>query len=99
MQNIEDNTRELCRACKVGNVEVVEEILSNKEVNINGRDYRGDTPLTSAVRCRHLHIVRRILQHSEVQVNASDDAGYTPLMDAVSYGYLDIVRTQEQIYC
>ena len=95
MKNTRDNTEELCGACRNGNIEVVEEILSNKEVNINGRDCVcvGDTPLICPVRSGHLHIVRRILQHSEVEVNASDYAGYTPLMDAVNYGYLDIVRT------
>jgi len=90
---IQDNTKELCEACRDGNIKVVEEILSNKEVDINGRYYYGGTPLTCAVRCGHLNIVSRLLQHPGVDVNAPDYAGDTPLMCAVTWGYLDIVRT------
>ena len=43
---IQDNTEELCVACIAGNIKVVEEILSNKEVNINAPGSEGDTPLT-----------------------------------------------------
>ena len=75
MENTRENTKKLCVACRHGNIEVVEEILSNKEVNINGRGSFGYTPLTFAVRCGHLHIVRRLLQHSEVDVNAPDSVG------------------------
>ena len=42
---IQDNTTELCGACMDGNIEVVEEILSNKKVDINGRDNRNYIPL------------------------------------------------------
>merc|ERR1712187_463485 len=93
MQNIEDNTRELCEACITGNIEGVEEILSNKEVDINGRDNVGDTPLMCAADNGHLNIVRRLLQHPEMDVNAPGRIGFTPLMIAVVCNYLAIVRT------
>ena len=53
-----------------GNIEVVEEIISNKEVNIN-IGYGGSTHLITAVSRGHLNIVRRLLQHPEVDINAS----------------------------
>ena len=94
MQNIEDNTTELCDACIAGNVEKVEEILGNKEVDINGRrDNVGDTPLMYAAECGHHNIVRRLLQHPEMDVNAPGRIGLTPLMIAVLCINLDIVRT------
>ena len=89
------NTVKLCGACRDGNIEVVEDILGNKEVNINGSDnsLRGGTPLTYAVKSGHLAIVRRLLQHPGVDINAPDSYDDTPLMCAVMRGYLDIVRT------
>ena len=93
MENTRGSTVELCGACRNGNVEVVEEILSNKEVDINGRDYVGNTPLIWAVNSGHLDIVRRLLQHLEVDVNAPGLGGNTPLMIAVYHGHLDIVKT------
>ena len=98
MENTRGNTEELCEACFDGDIEVVEEILSNEMVNINGRDFVGGTPLTWAVRFGHLNIVRRILQHPEVDINASDYDGDTPLICAVVGGYLDIVRTLLKVH-
>merc|ERR1712187_180025 len=93
MQSIEDNTRELKEACIDGNIEEVEEILSNKEVDINGRDNIGDTWLIRAAYRGHLNIVRRLLQHPGVDVNALRWTGFTPLMIAVLFRYLDMMRT------
>ena len=94
MGNIQGNTRKLRGACRAGNIEVVEEILGTRQVDINARDYDGDTPLTSAVKNGHLNIVRRLLQHPGVDVNAPGaPGGWTPLIIAVMREYLDIVRT------
>ena len=59
-RDIKDNTEKLCDACYYGDIEVVEDILSNKEVDINDGDYHSDTPLIAAVMRGHLAIVRRI---------------------------------------
>ena len=93
MQNIEENKRELCDACIVGNIEEGEEILGNKEVDINGRENVGNTPLMCAALRGHLRIVRRLLQHPGVDVNAPGMSCGTPLMITVMGGYLDIVTT------
>ena len=99
---IQGNMRKLCEACRDGNIEVVDEILSNKMVDINGRDGKY-TPLIYAVNGRHLDIVKRILQHTEVDINGRDSEGCTPLIsavnaccldiNAVNSGFLDIVKT------
>ena len=67
-EDIQDNTVKLCEACGDGDIEVVEEILGNKEVNLNGCDSDGNTPLVCAVIRGRLHIVRRLLQHPEVDI-------------------------------
>ena len=46
-RNIQDITNKLCEACSEGYIEAVEDILSNEEVDINGYDYEGETPLIS----------------------------------------------------
>ena len=88
---IQDNINKLCEACREADIEVVEELLSNKKVDINGCDYVGYTPLIRAVRHGHLDIVTRLLQHSEVDVNGAGCRGNTPLISAVWGGHLDIV--------
>ena len=88
---IQDNINKLCEACREADIEVVEELLSNKKVDINGRDFVGYTPLIRAVRHGHLDIVTRLLQHSEVDVNGAGCRGNTPLISAVWGGHLDIV--------
>ena len=82
---IQENTSRLCVACYNGDIEVVEDILSNKEVDINGVDYYEgningyDTPLISAVDGGHLAIVKRILKHPGIRLGKRDSGGYTAL--------------------
>ena len=67
-RKIRDNTRKLCNACRIGNLEEVEDILINEEVDINGSDHTGFTPLIRAVRGQHVQIVRRLLEHPDLQL-------------------------------
>jgi len=67
---------ELVEACQLGDIEVVEDILDNEEVDINGRDERGEIPLHTAARWGHLDIVRRLLEYPGIKIN---DAGETVL--------------------
>ena len=108
MEIINDNTSELCGACRTGDIEVVEEILNTRVININVVDTDvGDTALILAVRNGHLNVVKRLLQHPDVDVNAPGTRGLTPLMWAIlwmdpidneDYGeYFDIVRTLLQV--
>ena len=91
-RDIEDNTKKLSDACYNGDIEVVEDILSNKEVDINGV-YLGYTPLIYAVRGDHLDIVRRILKHPGVILGKQDDSnGFTALHRACSKNLVSIVE-------
>ena len=67
--NIEINTRELCGAVKGGNLAIVDSLLQNPEVDVNGEDGAdGATPLIIAVRSGHQAIVRRLLQHPGIRL-------------------------------
>ena len=70
----EDNEYELCDACAEGNMEVVEDILSNKDVDINVV-YGGSTPLMWAVLNDNIDIVRRLLEHPGIQLGKTDRHG------------------------
>merc|ERR1712179_95784 len=89
-RNIEDNTKELCMACDVGNIEVLEDILSNREVDINGEDELGGTPLIHAVFGGHLSIVRRL--HPGIRLGKRNRCGYTALHYACRDNKLSIVE-------
>ena len=70
-RNLRYNTEKLCSSCFLGNIEEVEDVLSNEEVDINGGD--NCTPLVSAVLGGHLNIVRRLLEHPDLQLGKKDD--------------------------
>ena len=74
----------------------MEDILSNKEVDINDDiygDYRGATPLICAVRWGYLAIVTRILEHPGIILSKEDDSlGYTALHWACEQNLVSIVE-------
>ena len=67
-RDIQRYTRILCEACRLGNLKEVEVILRNKEVDVNGRDKKGLTPLMIAVNLGHLDIVKRLLEVPEIEL-------------------------------
>ena len=103
MKIINDNHSDLFVACQTGNIEVLEEIINTRVVNINFGDSHGDTPLIVAVRNGHLSVVKKLIKHPDVDVNYSDCKGCTPLMMAILCmepyvgQYFDIVKTLLQV--
>ena len=87
-RDIQDNTKKLCEACGDGNIEVVEEMLSNKVVLINGV-YGGDTPLMWAIEHGHLDIVRRLLEVPDIKL---DCIGETVLHRACDLNNVSILK-------
>ena len=104
MQNIWDrkiqvNTKKLCMACYLGNIEVVEDILSNKKVDINSyydipliTGPYVSAPLILAVNGGHHNIVRRLLQHPGIRLDMSNGNGLTALHWACSRNRVSIVQ-------
>ena len=95
-RDIQDNTEKLFDAINDYNLDEVEEILSNKVVDINGV-YKGITPLICAVNRGNLHIVRRLLKVPEIKLDIASktfdiDDGYTPLHYACKFNKASIVK-------
>ena len=91
-KDIKDNTEELFEACLDGNIGVVEEILRNKKVDINGSYRRGDTPLMCAVKNGHLNVVRRLLEVPGIKIDKSDDDGDTALFYACLFNRVSVLK-------
>merc|ERR1712126_23490 len=69
----------LCVACDVGNIQTVRDIVSSKEVDINGTDYYGDTPLMRATLRDKTEVVRFLLTQSDLRLDKKDGGGFTAL--------------------
>ena len=82
----------LCDAINDGNIEVVEEIVRNEEVDINGCDWRGLTPLMCAVRRGHHDILRRVLKAPGIDLGRCDGYGFTALHHACDYNRVSVIK-------
>ncbi|KAG7335586.1 hypothetical protein KOW79_000279 [Hemibagrus wyckioides] len=76
---------DLHTACSIGQYDVVAECIRSGNVDVDGRNLGGWTPLMYAAYIGHDNIVNLLLE-SGVSVNASTAKGLTPLMLAASCG-------------
>ena len=67
-----------------GHEDVVDLLMTRKDVNPNVRDRYGKTPLIVAVQCQRIAIVQRLLANEYIEINAKDDWGSSALHYAVS---------------
>ncbi|KAI0254446.1 hypothetical protein BJV78DRAFT_918834 [Lactifluus subvellereus] len=74
--------------------EVIQALMSRREIELSIRDKYGWTPLIHAVRCRRTENVRLLLQNTDIDVNFPDNEGKTPFAHAVG-GAEDIIRLLE----
>jgi len=92
---IRGNTMLLWWACRDGNLVVVEDILGNKDVDVNA-DYNwpvvGAIPLVSAVIGNKTDIVRRLLEHPGLQIGKKGVDGLTCLHWACVLNRVSIVK-------
>ncbi|XP_060562008.1 putative ankyrin repeat protein RF_0381 [Ruditapes philippinarum] len=54
-------------------------ILCHQKVDVNARDYWGQTPLHLATRVRNISLIKCLLKSREIDVNIKDANGYNPL--------------------
>ena len=67
-------------ACREGHKAVVETLLAvNADVN---KAYKGEAPLSIAVKCKQHEIVHLLLQTKGININSIDKWGRTPLFFA-----------------
>ncbi|XP_042253146.1 ankyrin repeat and SAM domain-containing protein 3 [Thunnus maccoyii] len=76
---------DLHTACSIGQYDVVAECIKKREVDLNGKNIGGWTPLMYASYIGHDNIANLLLE-AGVNVNATTAKGLTPLMLAASCG-------------
>ncbi|KAF1374011.1 hypothetical protein PFLUV_G00244850 [Perca fluviatilis] len=76
---------DLHTACSIGQYDVVAECIQKGEVDLNGKNIGGWTPLMYASYIGHDNIANLLLE-AGVNVNATTSKGLTPLMLAASCG-------------
>ncbi|MFF2889651.1 ankyrin repeat domain-containing protein [Paenibacillus sp. NPDC057967] len=90
----------LIPAADRGHVEIVEELLTTSDVNIDHVNNLGWTALLEAIILgdggeRHQRIVNLLIEHG-ADVNLGDSAGVTPLQHAKKHGYQEMIKSLEQ---
>lgn len=81
---------ELVRAVAIGRASLIDLCLM-EQINPNGRDAQGRTPLLIAALRQDWKTARRLID-AGAQVDLADKKGFTPLMAAAMYGNLKVFR-------
>jgi ankyrin repeat protein len=88
-------TDALLRAARAGNADTVRAILASPNVDVNGIDEHGNTPLIEAARYGHDEVVTALLI-AKAEVKTKNDEGKTALMLAAEGGHDETVRLLTQ---
>ena len=88
-----DKPMSLHEACRVGEVDVVAEILSpeGRPELVDMTDESGHTPLITAIKHQHLHLVRYMLAACRANPNELSVGGNAPLHEAAIAGQKEMV--------
>ncbi len=81
----------LMTAAEKGHIEVVRELLKDREIKINQRNLKGETALMWAVIPGHTEIVKELIG-AGAEVNIRNYEGKTALMYAAVFGHTEIVE-------
>jgi len=88
-------TDALLRAARAGNADTVKTLLVSPNVDVNGKDDHGNTPLIEAARFGHDDVVTALLV-AKADTKAKNDEGKTALMLAAEGGHDETVRMLTQ---
>lgn len=88
-------TDALLRAASAGNADTVRTLLASPDVDVNGIDDQGNTPLIQAARFGHDEVVTTLLI-AKADVNIKNHEGKTALMLAADGGHDETVRALTQ---
>ena len=86
-----DNNAALCKACKDGDGEAVNDILDKGDVDIN-EEYCNRTPLMYAMLNNHLDIVTILLNHPELRLDKRHRNHSTALHWACDNDFVSVIR-------
>ncbi|CAK4112039.1 unnamed protein product [Aphanomyces euteiches] len=82
----------LTLACARGHNNVVSELVSCKDIDVNCPSEFGSTPLVLAAQAGHAGIVRLLLAHPAIDVNAVDTKVNSALIHAAAKGKAEVVE-------
>jgi ankyrin repeat protein len=85
----------LLRAARAGNADTVRTLLASPNVDVNGIDEHGNTPLIEAARFGHDEVVTALLI-AKADMKAKNDESKTALMLAAEGGHDETVRVLTQ---
>ncbi len=88
-------TDALLRAASMGNADTVRTLLASPNVDVNGIDDQGNTPLIQAARFGHDEVVTALLS-AKADVNTKNNEGKTALMLAAEGGHNETLRALTQ---
>jgi ankyrin repeat protein len=88
-------TDALLRAARAGNADTVRALVTSPNVDVNGIDEHGNTPLIEAARFGHDEVVTALLI-AKADAKAKNDEGKTALMSAAEGGHDETVRVLTQ---
>ena len=88
-------TDALLRAARAGNADTVRTLLASPNVDVNGVDEHGNTPLIEAARFGHDEVVTALLI-AKADVKTKNGEGKTALMLAAENGHDATVRMLTQ---
>ena len=92
-EEIKDHELDIHKACKEGNLEVVQYLIEKKSVNKNKKDTSFNyTPLHTASRHGHLSIVQYLIENQNVDKDIKGEFQRTPLLCACLGGHLQVVE-------
>ena len=92
------NTTLLHEACKLDNIDIIEEILDFKKNNVSKQakfdiyDGNGNTPLIAAIYKKNTKVVKFLLSNYNPLINKTDEKGESPLFIAIQQKALNIVK-------
>lgn len=88
-------TDALLRAARAGNADTVKALLTSPNVDVNGKDEHGNTPLIEAARFGHDEVVSTLVI-AKADLSVKNDEGKTALMLAAEGGHDQTVRVLTQ---
>ena len=88
-------TDALLRAARAGNADTVRALLASPNVDVNGVDEHGNTPLIEAARFGHDEVVAALLM-ARADTKLKNDEGKTALMLAAEGGHDETLRMLTQ---
>ena len=87
-----DGTTPLIKAAEKGSLDIVQELMKVRGIDVNAAMIQDTTPLMQASYYGHLEVVQALLAAAEINVNAATKQGQTALMGASFGGHPDVVR-------